>query len=596
MGWYYKIEDKQWGPVSVAQLLQLIHAGAIPPQGQVRQGEESPWISVDHINAVLSGAGTLVPQSESMVVAQSSPVPSTQIVKAVQKQNSKRRRSKRRPVQQSNAPHPMIVAIGTALVLLVALLLIEQRVSNVPQNGTASFTAKQANSERGGPERGSPERGSKGAQDAMGNQQTTQAIAGVGENDSKLVERTDRSVVQIESSSGNGSGFIIDASGTVVTNLHVVQNTGSAEVKFVDGSRYEIAGFVAIAEEKDLVLLRIRSNRNDFEPLPITSELPRKGEKVYALGAPRGYLGSITDGIVSAIRSGTEIRQIAMEDASGTGRLEAALDFSEDITWIQTSSPISPGNSGGPLVNSRGEVVGINTWIQTDAQNVNFALCAENLKQLINNRQGLQPLAMLPAGNEPSFVTNQRRQEEELRQQRAENNELEKRRRRLASASSSKRTARVVQELDHLQGLIKECNKELKKFNSDRSKIISDLERNRKSTKAVYLESENSAARQRKSRSELNRLNKILLSKKKKADYSDTEWGELVARKQQLISTLKHLQEHGKVIKRRQEKLYAEDQKLQELLKFNFVDWQTKKNELSDYEIRYVELVVEFPR
>ena len=591
MGWYYKIEDKQWGPVSVAQLLQLIHAGAIPPQGQVRQGEESPWISVDHINAVLSGAGTLVPKSESMVVAQSSPVPSTQIVKAVQKQNPKRRRSKRRPVQQSNAPHPMIVAIGTALVLLVALLLIEQRVSNVPQNGATSFTAKQANSEHGG-----PERGSKGAQDTSGNQQPTQAIAGVGENDSKLIERTDRSVVQIESSSGNGSGFIIDASGTVVTNLHVVQNTGSAEVKFVDGSRYEIAGFVAIAEEKDLVLLRIRSNRNDFEPLPITSELPRKGEKVYALGAPRGYLGSITDGIVSAIRSGTEIREIAMEDASGTDRLEAALDFSEDITWIQTSSPISPGNSGGPLVNSRGEVVGINTWIQTDAQNVNFALCAENLKQLINNRQGLQSLAMLPAGNEPSFVTNQRRQEEELRQQRAENNELEKRRRRLASASSSKRTARVVQELDHLQGLIKECNKELKKFNSDRSKIISDLERNRKSTKAVYLESENSAARQRKSRSELNRLNKILLSKKKKTDYSDTEWSELVARKQQLIATLKHLHEHGKVIKRRQEKLYAEDQKLQELLKFNFVDWQTKKNELSDYEIRYVELVVEFPR
>ncbi len=596
MGWYYKIEDKQWGPVSVAQLLQLIHAGAIPSQGQVREGEDSPWISVDHINAVLSGAGTLVPQSESVVVTQSSPAPSTQIVKAVQKQKKKQRRSKRRSVQQSNAPHPMIVAIGTALVLLVALLLIEQRVSNVPQNGPTSFTAKQTSPERGGPERGGPERGSKGAQDATGNQQPTQAIAGVGENDSKLVERTDRSVVQIESSSGNGSGFIIDASGTVVTNLHVVQNTGSAEVKFVDGSRYEIAGFVAIAEEKDLVLLRIRSNRNDFEPLPITSELPRKGEKVYALGAPRGYLGSITDGIVSAIRSGTEIREIAMEDASGTDWLETALDFSEDITWIQTSSPISPGDSGGPLVNSRGEVVGINTWIQTDAQNVNFALCAENLQQLINNRQGLQPLAMLPAGNEPSFVTNQRRQEEELRQQRAENNELEKRRRRLASASSSKRTARVVQELDHLQGLIKECNKELKKLNSGRSKIISDLERNRKSTKAVYLESENSAGRQRKSRSELNRLNKILLSKKKKTDYSDAEWSELVARKQQLIATLKHLQEHGKVIKRRQEKLYAEDQKLQELLKFNFVDWQTKKNELSDYEIRYVELVVEFPR
>ncbi|MDE0939220.1 MAG: trypsin-like peptidase domain-containing protein [Pirellulales bacterium] len=581
MGWYYKIEDKQWGPVSVAQLLQLIHSGAIPPEGRVRQGEDSPWITVDQIQSVLSGAGTLVTRPESTALQPLSSVPPTQKLPV-----PVRRRKKRRPVQASNAPHPVIVAMGTALVLLVALLLIEHRFSNAPmqfESPAVSMSSQQA----------APARRSTNPVDATGNQQTT-ASPRARVNDSKLVERTDRSVVQIESASGNGSGFIIDSTGTVATNLHVVQNIGSAEVKFVDGSRYEIAGFVALAEEKDLVLLRIRTSRDDFEPLPVITKLPHKGETVYALGAPRGYLGSITDGIVSAIRTGTEIRDIAMDDADGTERLEAALDFSEDITWIQTSSPISPGNSGGPLVNSLGEVVGVNTWIQTDAQNINFALSSESLQQLIDNRQGLQPLAMLPAGREPTFVTHQRRQEEELRQQRIENKEMEKRKQQLASTSRSKRTAGVAQELSHLQNLMKECNQELKEFESDRAKIITDRERIRRSAKAVYLESENSAQRRRQSGAELSRLNKILLSKQKKANYTDAEWGELVARKEALISIVRHLQEHAKIIDRRHKKLMAQDKNLEERLKFNFVDWQMKKEELSLHEIRYMELGNQF--
>ena len=581
MGWYYKIEDKQWGPVSVAQLLQLIHSGAIPPEGRVRQGENSPWITVDQIQSVLSGAGTLVTRPESTVLQPLPSVPPTQKLPV-----PVRRRKKRRPVQASNAPHPVIVAMGTALVLLVALLLIEHRFSNAPmqfQSPAISMSSQQS----------ALAHRPTDSLDATGKQQITASPRG-RVNDSKLVERTDRSVVQIESASGNGSGFLIDSTGTVVTNLHVVQNTGSAEVKFVDGSRYEIAGFVALAEEKDLVLLRIRTSRDDFEPLPVITKLPDKGETVYALGAPRGYLGSITDGIVSAIRTGTEIRDIAMDDADGTERLEAALDFSEDITWIQTSSPISPGNSGGPLVNSLGEVVGVNTWIQTDAQNINFALSSESLQQLIDNCQGLQPLAMLPAGREPAFVTHQRRQEEELRQQRIENKEMEKRKQQLASTSRSKRTAGVAQELSHLQNLMKECNQELKKFESDRAKIITDRERIRRSAKAVYLESENSAQRRRQSGAELSRLNKILLSKQKKTNYTDAEWGELVARKEALISIVRHLQEHAKIIDRRHKKLMVQDKKLEERLKFNFVDWQMKKEEFSLHEIRYMELGNQF--
>ena len=585
MEWYYKIDEKQWGPVSVAQLLQLIHAGAIPATGLVRQGQDSPWISVDQIQSVLSGVGTLVPQpSASQTSIPSQPAPAASALPR------RRRKRKRRSAAGSHAPHPIMVAIGTALVVLVALLLIEQRVSNTSSPGQRESIVSTQRRDA------APVAKSTNQQGIPGGQQATTMPAGTPRADSRLVERIDQSVVQIASSSGTGSGFLIDATGTVVTNLHVVQNTGSAEVKFVDGSRYEIAGFVALAEDKDLVLLRIRSSRDNFNPLKIVSKLPRKGETVYALGAPRGYLGSITDGIVSAIRTGTEIRQIAMGEADGADRLEAALDFSEEITWIQTSSPISPGNSGGPLVNSLGEVVGVNTWIQTDAQNINFALSSENLQQLVDNRQELQPLAMLPPGREPAFVTHQRRREEAINQQRSENLELEKRQQRLVSSARSNRTARVAQELDHLVKLIKECKDELRKYESARAKIIVEREKVRRSAKAVYLESENSAQRRRQSRSELSRLNKILLAKQKQSNYNDSEWGEMVARKEALIALIRHLQEHAKIIDRRHEKLTSEDKKLEERLKFNFIDWQTKKKELSLYEIRYVELGVQFPK
>ena len=92
----------------------------------------------------------------------------------------------------------------------------------------------------------------------------------------------------------------------------------------------------------------------------------------------------------------------------------------------------------------------------------------------------------------------------------------------------------------------------------------------------------------------MSRLNKILLSKQKKANYTDAEWGELVARKEALISIVRHLQEHAKIIDRRHKKLMAQDKKLEERLKFNFVDWQMKKEEFSLHEIRYMELGNQF--
>ena len=155
----------------------------------------------------------------------------------------------------------MMVAIGTALVVLLAILVIERRSFLGPSQNDAP---------RNKPSLRMPLIDRQQANDAPSivPQQPT-------DSDNQLIERTDRSVVQIETANGNGSGFVIDSTGTIVTNLHVIQNTGSADVKFIDGSHYEVAGFIGVAEDKDLVLLRIRSSRDDFKALPITKKLPR---------------------------------------------------------------------------------------------------------------------------------------------------------------------------------------------------------------------------------------------------------------------------------------------------------------------------------
>ena len=109
---------------------------------------------------------------------------------------------------------------------------------------------------------------------------------------------------------------------------------------------------------------------------------PAKGERVYAFGAPMGLSGSVSDGIVAALRPGEDVRQ-TLEKLARRDIYKEILGYDLDAQWIQTTAPISPGNSGGPLVNARGEVVGINTWVHALGQNLNFSLAAVHIKQLL---------------------------------------------------------------------------------------------------------------------------------------------------------------------------------------------------------------------
>ena len=122
-----------------------------------------------------------------------------------------------------------------------------------------------------------------------------------------------------------------------------------------------------------------------LKAIEIGSSLPLKGQAVLAFGSPAGLTSSTSNGIVPAIRSGTQVRELF-----GNGIYES-LGYDLEATWIQHTAATSRGNSGGPLVNMRGELIGLNTWSRPDGQNLNFAIGGPDIKQILNESDGMSP-------------------------------------------------------------------------------------------------------------------------------------------------------------------------------------------------------------
>lgn len=147
-------------------------------------------------------------------------------------------------------------------------------------------------------------------------------------------------------SQGQGSGFILDTQGHILTNNHVIDNAQRVEVQLADKHKYK-AQVIGVDKTHDLALLQI--NAPNLQPVELAnSSSLQVGQKVFAIGNPFGLSGTMTRGIISAIRS---VR----------GPTGNAIDNA-----IQTDAAINPGNSGGPLMNSRGQVIGINTMIASN--------------------------------------------------------------------------------------------------------------------------------------------------------------------------------------------------------------------------------------
>jgi serine protease Do len=160
-----------------------------------------------------------------------------------------------------------------------------------------------------------------------------------------------------------GSGFILHEAGYIVTNAHVVNRTADRKVVFVDGSEHD-AEIVAMDPQTDLAILKIEADR-PLKTLRLGSSSDLMiGETVIAIGNPLGYQHTVTAGVVSAI--------------------DRAIDVSERVHFeglIQTDASINPGSSGGPLLNVLGELIGVNTAIRADAQNIGFAIPVDQMRQ-----------------------------------------------------------------------------------------------------------------------------------------------------------------------------------------------------------------------
>lgn len=170
--------------------------------------------------------------------------------------------------------------------------------------------------------------------------------------------------------SGIGSGFVYDTSGHIITNAHVVEGAEKVTVTFLDGRSYK-AATVGYDTFTDLAVVRVNASSDALTPLELgDSSLLRVGESIAAIGNPFGLSGSMTSGIVSAL-----------------GRLLPTQDRGFQIPdIIQTDAAINPGNSGGPLLNMHGQVIGVNTAIQSesgDFAGVGFAVPSNTIKKIV---------------------------------------------------------------------------------------------------------------------------------------------------------------------------------------------------------------------
>jgi tetratricopeptide (TPR) repeat protein len=159
---------------------------------------------------------------------------------------------------------------------------------------------------------------------------------------------------------GQGSGFFISQSGDIITNRHVLIGAARAEVKTAQTKTYPITSVVAEHKEADIIRVSADIPPDLARPLSVSNSIPEVGERVVVIGSPLGLEQTVTDGIVSAVR---EIR--------GFGKI------------IQISASVSPGSSGSPVVNMKGEVIGVATFQVIEGQSLNFAIPGQRAARLI---------------------------------------------------------------------------------------------------------------------------------------------------------------------------------------------------------------------
>jgi tetratricopeptide (TPR) repeat protein len=256
---------------------------------------------------------------------------------------------------QKNFPHPLRLP---TLLLFVSLAALNARAQETTTH-TSPATNASANANASSNSQPTVSTGASAP--------TNAAPTATGEGSlPDLVRRVKPAVVAVITydAKGNtllsGSGFFVRP-GQVVTNLHVIEGARRAEVKTLDGKGriYPVDGVLSTDEEGDLALLGVTVPAERAHAVEVSSVLPEEGERVFVIGNPLRLEGSISDGIVSAVR-----------EVPNLGRI------------IQITAPVSHGNSGSPLFNMKGQVVGVVTIKVTNGQNINLAMSSARFDSL----------------------------------------------------------------------------------------------------------------------------------------------------------------------------------------------------------------------
>jgi hypothetical protein len=201
-----------------------------------------------------------------------------------------------------------------------------------------------------------------------------------------LVKKAQPSVVVVTTFDNKGSpekqgtGFFVNAAGDIVTNRHVMVGAAGAKIKTVSGKVYEVKGVVGEDKDSDLIQLKTNVPKGAAKPLRFSPSSPQAGQRVIVIGNPLGLEQTVSDGIISAIR-----------ETSRFGRI------------IQITAPISQGSSGSPVLDLKGDVIGVATLQIIDGQNLNFAIPVTKIPTIKPNKEQRLSVSLQPIIEEASL-------------------------------------------------------------------------------------------------------------------------------------------------------------------------------------------------
>ena len=178
-----------------------------------------------------------------------------------------------------------------------------------------------------------------------------------------------------------GTGFLVSSDGKLITNHHVIENAASAVAKAENGGMFPVEGVLADDPKNDLVLLKLKGKDLPFLTLGNSDKI-EVGTRIAVIGSPLGLEGTLSEGIISAVRN-----------------------LFGDQSWLQITAAISPGSSGSPVLNEKGQVIGVTTLLMRGGQSLNFAVPSETATSLLERAKSstkLKPLVAAGAGSEDS--------------------------------------------------------------------------------------------------------------------------------------------------------------------------------------------------